>query len=126
MRKVEELSNNMRKSFNFAVSIAAIFILFTGIYGQNRFEGYSVVVDANIEGNCPVWYLPSANNGNAIDVFLAGTNQRAPAAGLTACDGSSVREGNKIFANGDGRWCFTGAEEMYEIKLRNASNFLWY
>jgi hypothetical protein len=100
--------------------------LFTATYGQNRFEGYSVVVDANIEGACPVWYLPSANNGNAIDVFLAGTGQRTAATGLTACDGASVREGNKVFTNGDGRWCFSGPEEMYEVKFRNGANYLWY
>ena len=29
----------MRRSLNRAVCIVAIFILFTGIYGQNRFEG---------------------------------------------------------------------------------------
>jgi hypothetical protein len=44
--------------------------------GQNRFEGYSVVVDANNGGACPVWYLPSSGNGNAIDVFVAGTSQK--------------------------------------------------
>jgi hypothetical protein len=126
MQKVEKISNGMRKSLNCSAYAAAVFILFTSVYGQNRFEGYSVVVDANIEGGCPVWYLPSANSGNAIDVFLAGTNQRTPATGLTACDGSSVREGNKVFTNGDGRWCFSGAEEMYEVKFRNGANYLWY
>jgi len=116
----------MRRSLNRAVCIVAIFILFTGIYGQNRYEGYSVVVDANIGGGCPVWYLPAADNGNAIDVYLAGTDQRTPATELAACDGSAVRGSSQVFANGDGRWCFTGPEEMYEIKLRNGSNFLWY
>jgi hypothetical protein len=101
-------------------------LLSSGIYGQNRYEGYSVVVDATNEGNCPVWYLPSANNGNAFEVFLAGTGLRQPATGLTACDGSSVREGSKMFPNGEGRWCFSGPEEMYEVKFRNGATYLWY
>ena len=116
----------MRKSIDLVVYAAVIFVLFTGIYGQNRFEGYSVVVEATNEGRCPVWYLPSAGNGNAIDVYLAGTKQKTPATGITACDNATVREGSKVFTNGDGRWCFSGPEEMYEIKLSNGSNFLWY
>lgn len=105
---------------------AVIFLLFGGVYGQNRFEGYSVVVEANSAGACPVWYLPSANNGNAIDVFFAGTDQRMPAANLTACDGSSVRGGNKIFPNPDGRWCFSGPEQFYDVKFLNGAAYLWY
>lgn len=116
----------MRKISVSAATLAAIVILFSGIYGQNRFEGYSVVVEANNDGGCPVWYLPAAGNGNAIDVFLAGTNQRSPATALTACDGAGVREGSKVFPNGEGRWCFSGPEEMYELKFRNGSNYLWY
>jgi hypothetical protein len=106
--------------------LATLLLIVSSSYGQNRYEGYSVVVDATNEGTCPVWYLPSTGNGNAIDVFVAGTSLRQPAAALTACDGSSVREGNKVFPNGDGRWCFSGGEEMYELKFRNGANYLWY
>ena len=94
--------------------------------GQNRFEGYSLTVEADIGGTCPVRFLPSTGEGNAMEVFFAGTNQRTPAVNLTACDGSGVREGNKVFPNGDGRWCFSGAEPFYEIKLRNGVTYLWY
>src|SRR5215210_35542 len=99
--------------------IFAAFLFLSGsICGQNRFEGYSVVVEANNAGACPVSYLPSANNGNAIDVFVAGTDQRTPAANLTMCDGSSGR-GNTMIPNGEGRWCFGGSEPFYEVKFRN-------
>src|ERR1041384_3709797 len=89
-------------------AVGLVFVLFAGVYGQNRFEGYSVVVEANAAGACPVWYLPSANSGNAIDVFIAGTGQRTPAPSLTACGGSSFRNGNTLVPNEKGQWCFTG------------------
>ncbi len=103
-----------------------VFLLCGGVYGQNRFEGYSVVVEANSGGACPVWYLPSVNNGNAIDVFFAGTSQRMPTANLTPCDGSYVRNGNTVFPNPDGRWCFNGTEQFYDVKFRNGAVYLWY
>ncbi len=126
MRKVNKSKQKTRINPAHAIVLAAIFVLFSNIYGQNRYEGYSVVVDATKDGNCPVWYLPSAGNGNAIDVYLAGTNLRQPATGLSACDGASVRGASQVFTNGDGRWCFSGPEEMYEIKFRNGANYLWY
>ena len=76
---------------------AALCVLSANVFGQNRFEGYSVVVNATNEGICPVWYLPSAGNGNAIDVFVAGTGQKTPAPNITACDGASVRGPNSVF-----------------------------
>ncbi len=105
---------------------AALIFLVGAVSGQNRYEGYSVVVDANSTGTCPVWYLPSTGNGNAIDVYVAGTNQREAATGLTACDGSRVAGSSGIFPNGDGRWCFNGPEEFYDVKFRNGTVYLWY
>lgn len=93
---------------------------------QNRFEGYSLVVEADNGGTCPLHWLPGAGEGNSIQVFVAGTNQQTPATALTACNGSAVRSGNGVFANGDGAWCFSGAEPMYEIRLRNGVSYLWY
>lgn len=101
-----------------------MFVLFGNVSAQNRFEGYSLVVEADNTAACPVRYLPSVGNGNAIDVFIAGTSQSSPAAGLTACDGSRA-EGGKVFPNGEGRWCFEGREPIYDIKLRNGTNYLW-
>lgn len=106
--------------------VGVLFLLTVGIYGQNKFEGYSVVVDANSGGSCPVWYLPSVNNGNAIDVFVAGTEQKTGATNLTACDESTVRENNKVFPNGNGHWCFNGPEPFYDVKFRNGATYLWY
>jgi hypothetical protein len=104
-----------------------LFVLISGVYAQNRFEGYSVVVEANAAGACPVWYLPSVNNGNAIDVFVAGTNQRTPAANLTACEGSSIRNGTTVVPNENGKWCFNGGgEDFYDVKFRNGAVYLWY
>lgn len=114
----------MLKVLQNAFLMAAIFILFGNIYAQNRFEGYSLTVEANEDGACPVRWLPGARGGNAIDVFVAGTNQQTRAAGLTACDESSVT-GNRVNPNGFGKWCFSGPEQMYEIKLQNGVNYLW-
>lgn len=115
----------MQRYFRSVYIFAAVFIVFGGIYGQNKFEGYSFTLEADNGGACPVRYLPSAGNGNGIEVYLAGTGQRTPAGGLTACDGSGVAE-NRVNANGDGRWCFSGAEPFYDIKLRNGNAYLWY
>ena len=114
----------MLRKNRLVVLIATIFVLLTSAYSQNRFEGYSLVVEADNGGACPVRYLPGAGDGNAIDVFVAGTNQRTAAATLTACDGSRV-DGNKVFTNSDGRWCFAGGEQIYDVKLRNGVTYLW-
>lgn len=106
--------------------VIMLLLLFAGVHAQNNFEGYSLTVEADNGGACPVRYLPSANSGNSIEVYYAGTAQRTAATNLTACQGSSVRDGNKVFANPDGQWCFNGAEPLYDIKLRNGSVYLWY
>ncbi len=116
----------MQNYFRSIYVVAIVFFMFGIISGQNKFEGYSVVIDANVGGACPVSYLPSEGSGNAIEVFVAGTGQRTPAPGLSPCDGSSVREGNKVFPNGDGRWCFNGSEGFYDVKFRNGNTYLWY
>lgn len=104
----------------------AVLIFSLGICGQNRFEGYSVVVEANNAGACPVWYLPAANSGNAIDVFVAGTGQQTAVTNLTACNDSFLRNGNTVFPNTNGLWCFHGPEPFYEVKFRNGNIYLWY
>lgn len=115
----------MSKCKSYSLILFAIIALAAAAFGQNKFEGYSLTLQADIGGACPVRYLPSAGGGNSIDVFVAGTNQRTQATGLTACDGSSV-SGSRVSVNGLGRWCFTGEEPLYEIKLRNGDNYLWY
>ena len=112
----------MRKTLR--LTPAVIFILTAAaatMLGQNRFEGYSLIVDAGVDGSCPVHY--QAQNG--ADIFIAGTGQKTAAAGIVACDGSQL-SGNKIEANGFGKWCFQGPEPMYDIRLRNGTNYLWY
>ncbi len=108
-----------------SVSIGLVFALFAGVYGQNTFEGYSVVVEANAAGACPVSYLPSAGNGNAVDVFVAGTNQKTPA-NITPCDDSTLKNGNNLIPNGNGQWCFNGPEKFYDVKFQNGATYLWY
>lgn len=109
-----------------AFLIAAVLVLCNSIYAQNKFEGYSLTVEANTDGACPIRYLPSANYGNSIEVYIAGTNQRSPATNLTACGESEVRQNGNVFANGYGRWCFNGPEPFYDIKLKNGTTYLWY
>jgi len=114
----------MQKTIKTFYYFAVIFILFGGIYGQNKFEGYSLVVEADNSGACPLRYLPASGNSNAIDVFVAGTGQRTPAADLTSCDGSRVA-GGKVFPNGEGRWCYQGSEPFYDVKLSSGTTYLW-
>lgn len=106
------------------ILIVTVFILCSSTFAQNRFEGYSLTVEANTDGACPVRWLSSSGGGNAIDVFVAGTNLQTRATGLTACDESGVT-GNRISPNGLGKWCFSGDEPMYEIKLQNGVSYLW-
>jgi hypothetical protein len=63
--------------------------------------------------------------GNSIDVFIAGTNQKTSATGITACDGTNVT-GSRVGPNGYGKWCFQGSEPMYDIRLGNGTTYLWY
>ncbi len=104
--------------------IIAVFTFASGVGAQNIFEGYSLTVEANDDGACPVRWQPGAGGGNAIDVFVAGTNFQTRASSLTACDESSVT-GNRVNPNGIGKWCFSGAEPMYEIRLQNGVTYLW-
>ncbi|MEO8649256.1 MAG: hypothetical protein ABI539_08835 [Acidobacteriota bacterium] len=108
------------------IFFALILSAATIAYGQNRFEGYSFIVGADSGGACPVRFLPNSIEGNTIEVYLAGTNQKTAASGLTACDGSRVL-GNRVAPNGSSfRWCFEGSERMYETKLTNGTVNLWY
>jgi hypothetical protein len=108
----------------------AVFILIltawaSAISGQNRFEGYSLVVEAGNDGACPVRYQPGVNAGHNIDVYIAGTDQRVSAKEIVACDGSQVN-GIRVAPNNFGKWCFQGNEPFYDVKLRNGTTYLWY
>ena len=106
--------------------ITAIFLVFiTSAAAQNRFEGYSFTIDAGMDGACPIKYMPQLGDRNGVDVFVAGTDQQTRATGLTPCGGSRS-EGNKVTANSNGQWCFQGPEELYDVKLRNGTTYLWY
>ncbi|HMJ09242.1 MAG TPA: hypothetical protein VK468_09565, partial [Pyrinomonadaceae bacterium] len=108
----------------FFLSIALVALFSTETFSQKQYEGYSLDLNANAGGSCPITYLPATGGGNAIDVFVAGTNQQTPAGILKACDGSFVR-GNQVSPDGYGKWCFTGPEDLYDIKLRNGKSYLW-
>lgn len=118
-------SRMLRKS-RFFVFIQVVLLFAAAAFGQNKFEGYSFTVEADNSGACPVKYLPSVGAGNAIDVFVAGTNLTTKATGITACNGSTMRSGTNVVVNGDGRWCFQGPEPMYEIRLTTGVSYLWY
>jgi hypothetical protein len=105
--------------------IVLVMALSGAVWGQNRFEGYSLVVDAGPDGSCPVHYQSGNNAGHNVDVFIAGTNQKTPATGITACDGSQAT-GTRVGPNSFGKWCFQGPEPMYDIKLMNGTTYLWY
>src|SRR6266404_7906908 len=95
------------------ISVTTILAAIASVSGQNTFQGYSLTVEADNGGACPIRYLPSAGAGNAVEVFFAGTNRATPATGLSGCDGSQMASDNKVITNGLGRWCFQGAEPMY-------------
>jgi hypothetical protein len=111
----------MKKFESKLFSLIAVFLLTTAAaFGANQFEGYSLIVAADDSGVCPVQYRPGGSN--YVDVFVAGTTTAAT--GLTACGGSSV-SGNRVTPNGDGRWCFTGANDYYDIQLDTGLKYLW-
>ncbi len=117
----------MQKMLRSTSIIVALFVVFSSGYAQNKFDGYSLVVEADISGACPVKYQPSAGNGNSVDVYIAGTEQRTPATGLTACDGATKSGANSFNINHTtGAWCFEGPEPFYDVKLRNGTVYLWY
>jgi hypothetical protein len=101
-----------------------ILLAATAAFGANKYEGYSFTVEADNGGACPMRYL--SYPANAITVYLAGTGQATAATGLTACDSSTISGGNTVNPNGDGRWCFTGSEDFYDVKLSTGVVYLWY
>ena len=114
------------KRFVFGPFCTLIFFLMAAAaHGQNRFDGYSLEVDANSTGNngsCPVRFLPQQNSLNHIQVFLAGTGLQTPATGLSGCDNSRA-DGNRVAPSTQNqKWCFQGPEELYEIKLSNGNS----
>ncbi|MBX3298645.1 MAG: hypothetical protein KF736_04180 [Acidobacteria bacterium] len=115
----------MRSIGALCAALAAM-ILVSAASGQNLFQGYSFTVEADIGGACPIRYLPSAGAGNAVEVFVAGTDQKVRATGITPCDGSTLQSSSRVVTNGDGRWCFSGPEPMYDLKLTNGVSYLWY
>lgn len=116
----------MMKLSRYVFVAAAVLAMSAATYGQNKYEGYSLSVEADIGGACPIRYLPSSGAGNAVDVFVAGTGLSVKAAGIAACNGSTLRGGSNVVTNGDGRWCFTGPEPMYEIRQTTGMSLLWY
>lgn len=113
----------MNRSTFGLIGLALIFI--SGTYGQNKFNGYSMTVQANNTDDCPVRFLPQANQRNHVEVFLPGTNLQKPATGITACDMSHVT-GNRVAPNGaDQKWCFQGPEELYELRFSTGESYLW-
>lgn len=116
----------MSISLKFASFFTLLFVVSVGLAAaQNKFEGYSFTLEADIRGTCPITYLPSTGAKNAIEVYIAGTDLRQKAPNISPCDGSDVRDG-KTYTNGIGRWCFQGPEPMYEVKLTNGASYLWY
>jgi hypothetical protein len=116
----------MLRNRSFLFFLPVIFIAASVSFGQNKYEGYSITVEADIGGACPIRYLPSMGAGNAVDVYIAGTDRKTKATGLTACNESTLRSGSNVVTNGDGRWCFQGPEPMYEIGLKTGVSYLWY
>jgi hypothetical protein len=120
-RRNFEESMKMKRLESKIISLITVFLLTTAAaFGANQFEGYSLIVAADDSGVCPVQYRPGGSN--YVDVFVAGTTTAAT--GLTACGGSTV-SGNRVTPNGDGRWCFTGANDNYDIQLDTGLKYLW-
>ena len=121
--------NEKRGKSHLRVSLFGIIgsglLLLAGAHAQNRFDGYSLTVEADASGACPVRFLPQQDQQNHIQVFLAGTDLQLSATGLTGCADSRV-QGNRVAPSPqDQKWCFQGPEELYEIKLSNGQSYLW-
>ncbi|MCC7307605.1 MAG: hypothetical protein IT173_08565 [Acidobacteria bacterium] len=112
----------MSKTVFWIVSLALLTV--TAVQAQNKFNGYSYDVGVNETDNCSYRFLPQENRKNNIEVFLAGTDLKRPATGITACE-LSVVTGNRVAPNGEQKWCFQGPEELYEIRLSTGESYLW-
>ncbi|CAN5416764.1 MAG: hypothetical protein H0V90_07775 [Blastocatellia bacterium] len=105
--------------------LAFLITLNIAAFGQKKFEGYSLILEADNSSACAIRFLPAENDGRSVQVFLAGTNQQTPATGLTGCD-NAVVQGNRASINEYAKWCFQGQENLYDIKLSNGTTYLWY
>jgi hypothetical protein len=103
--------------------IAILLTTAASLAAQNRFEGYSLTVEADESGTCPVKYKPSGSN--YVDVLFAGTKRIA--SDVTACPGSGTTVNlGRVTPNGDGRWCFQGNNDYYDVQLVGAVKYLWH
>ncbi|MDQ3800591.1 MAG: hypothetical protein M3384_14170 [Acidobacteriota bacterium] len=103
--------------------IAILLIAAASAAAQNRFEGYSLTVEADESGTCPVKYKPQGSN--YVDVVYAGTKRLA--SDVVACPGSGTTVNlGRVTPNGDGRWCFEGSQDFYEIELQGAVRYIWH
>lgn len=107
-------------AFTFILIVSA-----TAVFGQTRFEGASLTVEAGRDGACPIRYQSNDSAGFSIDVFVAGTGQKTPATNVAGCNGSRTKA-NRVGANNFGQWCFQGNEPMYDVRLNDGTTYLWY
>ncbi len=98
---------------------AVIFSVNLIVLGQNRFEGYSIIVDAarnQRAAQCTVRYVPPQTNFSVLDV------KKATASNVRSCGGASL---NAVQKNANGArfnanptsntWCFEAEDDMYRM-----------
>lgn len=104
--------------------IAAVFLAVAGVsaaFGQNRFEGYNLVVDVPTSQRapaCAVRYVPANTIITITDLDRATPMDIKPCAGsgttLVQSSAGSVTFRANTTTN---KWCFTGADKRYRITL---------
>lgn len=90
-----------------------------GAYGQNKFEGYSIIVDAaknQRSPTCAVRYVPPQTKFSVTDV------DKATASNVSSCGGSALNAvqknsgGASFSANAaSNKWCFESEDKMYRM-----------
>lgn len=103
----------------FAICIV-IFSANLVIFGQNRFEGYSIVVDAARDqraATCAVRYVPPQTNFSVLDTDKAtASNVRSCGGGASLNAVQKSADGARFNANSTSNtWCFEAEDEMYRL-----------
>jgi len=104
---------------SFVIAVPLFFAMAAGMFAQNKFEGYNVVVDVpktQTGPKCAVRYVPPATTITITDLTPATPMK------VTACGGSGGSLVQKTATTAtvkagaaDYKWCFQGEDKLYKI-----------
>ena len=107
----------MLKSITISASI--VFTLAAGVFSQNKFEGYNIIVDApktHTKPTCAVRYVPTTTTIRITDLTPS-TPMKVTACGVS---GSALVQNNPTTATiranpADFKFCFQGEDKVYKL-----------